>query len=90
MRDLSSLLKDEFIAGCKIPVRKDPYRPRKIKKIMYDAAENDGKYEYSFPLPTFVRFHKTSLNPPPLISLEIARPLPLNTLHNLRIVADLV
>ncbi|KAG8197875.1 hypothetical protein JTE90_024274 [Oedothorax gibbosus] len=41
MRDLSSLLKDEFIAGCKIPVRKDPYRPRKIKKIMYDAAEND-------------------------------------------------
>lgn len=43
MRDLSSLLKDEFIAGCKIPVRKE-YRPRKIKKIMYDATENDGKY----------------------------------------------
>lgn len=40
MRDLSSLLQDDFVAGCKIPVRKD-YRPRKIKKIMYDATEND-------------------------------------------------
>lgn len=41
MRDLSSLLQlDDFIAGCKIAVRKD-HRPRKIKKIMYDATEND-------------------------------------------------
>ncbi|KFM67965.1 MAGUK p55 subfamily member 7, partial [Stegodyphus mimosarum] len=40
MRDLSSLLQDDFIAGCKIPVRKE-HRPRKIKKIMYDATEND-------------------------------------------------
>ena len=41
MRDLSSLLQDDYIAGCKIPVWKD-HRPRKIKKIMYDATENDG------------------------------------------------
>lgn len=40
MRDLSSQLRDEFFAGCKIPVRKG-FRPRKIKKIMYDAKEND-------------------------------------------------
>ncbi|GBM20823.1 MAGUK p55 subfamily member 7 [Araneus ventricosus] len=40
MRDLSSLLEDDFIAGCKIPVLKD-HRPRKIKKILYDATEND-------------------------------------------------
>ncbi|XP_042906742.1 MAGUK p55 subfamily member 7 [Parasteatoda tepidariorum] len=40
MRDLSSLIQDDFVAGCKIPVRKD-HRPRKIKKIMYDATEND-------------------------------------------------
>ncbi|XP_054707108.1 LOW QUALITY PROTEIN: MAGUK p55 subfamily member 7-like [Uloborus diversus] len=41
MRDLSYLLQDDFIAGCKIPVRKEHHRPRKIKKIMYDAKEND-------------------------------------------------
>ncbi|CAL1270424.1 unnamed protein product [Larinioides sclopetarius] len=40
MRDLSSLIEDDFIAGCKIPVLKD-HRPRKIKKILYDATEND-------------------------------------------------
>ncbi|GFY63606.1 MAGUK p55 subfamily member 7, partial [Trichonephila inaurata madagascariensis] len=40
MRDLSSLLDDDFIAGCKIPVLKE-HRPRKIKKILYDATEND-------------------------------------------------
>ncbi|XP_023237890.1 MAGUK p55 subfamily member 7 isoform X1 [Centruroides vittatus] len=39
MRDMSEQ-NDEIIPGCQLPVRKE-FRPRKIKKIMYDAKEND-------------------------------------------------